>query len=75
MTNENTSSIISHLRHQVFLGRPVLWGLATNGEEGVTHMLSLIREDLENIMANSGKGNQYISNIINIMMNSGKSNQ
>lgn len=30
----------------VFLGRPVLWGLAHSGEEGLYHLISLIREEL-----------------------------
>lgn len=31
----------------VAVGRPVLWGLATDGEEGVAHVLSLLRMELE----------------------------
>ena len=38
----------------MFLGRPILWGLATAGEDGVTELLSLLREELDNIMANAG---------------------
>lgn len=30
----------------VFLGRPVLWGLAHSGEEGVAHVLKLINDEL-----------------------------
>ena len=38
----------------VFLGRPVLWGLAADGEAGVRHVLRLLRDELENAMALSG---------------------
>lgn len=30
----------------VFLGRPILWGLAHSGEEGVSHALKLINDEL-----------------------------
>ncbi|XP_042150322.1 hydroxyacid oxidase 1 [Ixodes scapularis] len=35
----------------VFVGRPVLWGLAYNGEEGVTQMLEILRKELDLGMA------------------------
>ncbi|KUM99881.1 2-hydroxy-acid oxidase [Streptomyces yokosukanensis] len=38
----------------VFLGRPVLWGLAANGEAGARHVLTLLRDELEDAMALSG---------------------
>lgn len=38
----------------VFIGRPVLWGLAVNGAPGVQHVLSLLREELEGTMALMG---------------------
>uniref|UniRef100_A0A3Q3AIH9 (S)-2-hydroxy-acid oxidase n=2 Tax=Kryptolebias marmoratus TaxID=37003 RepID=A0A3Q3AIH9_KRYMA len=38
----------------VFIGRPVLWGLAYQGEEGVTELLELLREELRLAMALSG---------------------
>lgn len=38
----------------VLLGRPILWGLATAGEEGVAHVLQLLREELDLAMALSG---------------------
>jgi 4-hydroxymandelate oxidase len=31
----------------VMVGRPVIWGLAVNGEEGVRHVLDLLREEIE----------------------------
>jgi isopentenyl diphosphate isomerase/L-lactate dehydrogenase-like FMN-dependent dehydrogenase len=31
----------------VMVGRPVLWGLAARGEEGVRHVLELLREEVE----------------------------
>ena len=41
--------------HAVLLGRPVLWGLAVNGQEGVRHVLDLLRAELELAMALSGR--------------------
>jgi isopentenyl diphosphate isomerase/L-lactate dehydrogenase-like FMN-dependent dehydrogenase len=38
----------------VFLGRPVLWGLAAFGEAGATRVLTLLREDLRRVMALAG---------------------
>ena len=39
----------------VLVGRSVLWGLAVNGEEGVRHVLELLRTELELAMALSGR--------------------
>jgi 4-hydroxymandelate oxidase len=38
----------------VMIGRPVLWGLAVAGEAGVTHVLRLLREELDLAMALAG---------------------
>uniref|UniRef100_UPI0037E8DFA3 2-Hydroxyacid oxidase 1 n=1 Tax=Semicossyphus pulcher TaxID=241346 RepID=UPI0037E8DFA3 len=38
----------------VFIGRPVLWGLACQGEQGVTKLLELLKEELRLAMALSG---------------------
>ncbi|XP_042361495.1 LOW QUALITY PROTEIN: hydroxyacid oxidase 1-like [Plectropomus leopardus] len=38
----------------VFIGRPVLWGLACQGEQGVTEVLELLKEELRLAMALSG---------------------
>uniref|UniRef100_A0A3P8RR94 (S)-2-hydroxy-acid oxidase n=1 Tax=Amphiprion percula TaxID=161767 RepID=A0A3P8RR94_AMPPE len=38
----------------VFIGRPVLWGLACQGEQGVTEILELLKEELRLAMALSG---------------------
>ena len=38
----------------VLLGRPVLWGLAVNGEEGVVGVLSLLRDEIDLAMALCG---------------------
>ena len=35
----------------VLVGRPVFWGLAAGGAQGVSHLLSLLREELERAMA------------------------
>jgi 4-hydroxymandelate oxidase len=38
----------------VQVGRPILWGLAVNGEAGVKHILTLLREELDNALALCG---------------------
>ncbi|XP_063728965.1 2-Hydroxyacid oxidase 1-like, partial [Symsagittifera roscoffensis] len=38
----------------VFIGRPVLWGLACGGEEGVSRVLEILNEELRLSMALSG---------------------
>ncbi len=38
----------------VLVGRPILWGLAINGEAGVKHILELLRNELDLAMALSG---------------------
>jgi 4-hydroxymandelate oxidase len=38
----------------VLVGRPILWGLAVNGQAGVQHILQLLRNELEVAMALSG---------------------
>ncbi|XP_068452252.1 2-Hydroxyacid oxidase 1 [Clinocottus analis] len=38
----------------VFMGRPVLWGLACQGEQGVTEVLELLKGELRLAMALSG---------------------
>jgi 4-hydroxymandelate oxidase len=38
----------------VLLGRPVLWGLAVNGEQGVVDLLTLLREEIDLAMALCG---------------------
>jgi 4-hydroxymandelate oxidase len=38
----------------VGFGRPILWGLAVNGEAGVGQILDTLIEELENAMALSG---------------------
>jgi isopentenyl diphosphate isomerase/L-lactate dehydrogenase-like FMN-dependent dehydrogenase len=39
----------------VLVGRPVLWGLAANGAEGVNHVLELLRAELELAMVLAGR--------------------
>ena len=34
----------------VLLGRPILWGLAVNGEQGTTHVLEILRRELDEAM-------------------------
>jgi hypothetical protein len=38
----------------VLLGRPILWGLAVAGEEGVAHVLQLLRDEIDISMALCG---------------------
>lgn len=38
----------------VLLGRPVLWGLAVDGERGVARVLSILHDEIDNAMALSG---------------------
>ena len=38
----------------VSIGRPVLWGLAVNGEVGVTHVLDILRTELDLAMGLCG---------------------
>lgn len=40
--------------HAVFVGRPVLWGLAVAGAEGVASVLSLLRDELVRAMQLAG---------------------
>lgn len=40
--------------HAVFVGRPVLWGLAVAGAGGARHVLELLRDELELAMALAG---------------------
>jgi 4-hydroxymandelate oxidase len=39
----------------VMVGRPVLWGLAADGEQGARRVLELLRDEIEHAMALSGK--------------------
>ena len=39
----------------VLVGRPILWGLAVNGREGVSHVLELLHTELELAMALAGR--------------------
>ena len=39
----------------VLIGRPIFWGLAVNGEEGLKHVLQILREELHSTMGLCGK--------------------
>jgi 4-hydroxymandelate oxidase len=41
----------------VFIGRPLFWGLAVGGEQGVTRVLNILREEIEITMAKCGRPN------------------
>jgi 4-hydroxymandelate oxidase len=38
----------------VLVGRPILWGLAVNGEQGATHVLEILRRELDEAMLLGG---------------------
>lgn len=38
----------------VFLGRPTLWGLAVDGQQGVEHVLDILKKELDVAMALAG---------------------
>lgn len=38
----------------VFMGRPALWGLACGGEAGVKSILSIVKNELDSVMALTG---------------------
>jgi 4-hydroxymandelate oxidase len=40
--------------HAVLMGRPILWGLAIDGEQGVDMVLKIIREEFDEAMALCG---------------------
>jgi 4-hydroxymandelate oxidase len=39
----------------VFIGRPLFWGLAVAGEQGVKRVLEILREEMEITMAKCGR--------------------
>lgn len=41
----------------VFIGRPLFWGLAVDGEQGVVRVLDILREEMEITMAKCGRPN------------------
>ena len=40
--------------HAVFIGRPVLWGLASGAEAGVSYVLEMVRQEFDLALALSG---------------------
>ena len=52
----------------VFIGRPVLWGLAYNGEEGVEKVFKVLKNELKTAMMLSGMivKNCTVTNIIRL---------
>ncbi|MDP6451712.1 MAG: alpha-hydroxy acid oxidase [SAR202 cluster bacterium] len=39
----------------VLIGRPMFWGLAVNGEEGLKHIIEILRDEFESTMGLCGK--------------------
>ena len=52
--------IHSPFHFKVFLGRPILWGLAHSGQAGVTGVIQLLKKELDLAMALSGKKKQIL---------------
>lgn len=38
----------------VFLGRPILWGLSVNGQDGVENILNIVQNEFDTTMALAG---------------------
>ena len=43
----------------VFIGRPVLWGLACGGQNGVEKVLELLRDEFHSAMMLSGRQGSF----------------
>ena len=43
-----------YLLIKAFIGRPVLWGLAQNGESGVKNVINLLKREFDLAMALAG---------------------
>ena len=39
----------------VLIGRPIFWGLAVDGQQGVTRVLDILREEIQITMAKCGR--------------------
>jgi (S)-2-hydroxy-acid oxidase len=50
----------------VFIGRPVLWGLAYGGENGLRTLLELLQTEFVNTMALAGNVKRHIEKYINL---------
>ena len=48
----------------VFIGKPAIWGLAYNGEEGVTEVLEILREEFKSAMMLSGATYSFIPAVL-----------
>ena len=57
----------------VMVGRPVLWGLAAGGEEGVRHVLELLRDEVELALLLCGAPTPAHVTSAHISANSGRS--
>ncbi|MFD8497755.1 alpha-hydroxy acid oxidase [Amycolatopsis sp. NPDC059657] len=55
----------------VLIGRPVLWGLAVDGEQGVTRVLRLLREELTDAMALAGAADLVSAKRLRVTLASG----
>lgn len=39
----------------ILIGRPIVWGLAVGGQEGLSHVLEILRDEIESTMALCGR--------------------
>lgn len=54
MLGTDVMKAIAYGASMVFMGRPALWGLSVNGQEGVESVLEIIRNELEIAMSICG---------------------
>ena len=53
-TGEDVFRALALGAKMVFLGRPIFWGLAVNGQDGVEKILGIIKEELKRMMIIAG---------------------
>ncbi len=51
---------------QAVVGRPILWGLAHNGQKGVENIVEILKAELDLAMALSGRTVQFLKCIIRV---------
>ena len=51
---------------QAVVGRPILWGLAHNGQKGVENIVEILKAELDLAMALSGRTVQFLKCVIRV---------
>lgn len=51
---------------QAVVGRPILWGLAHNGQKGVENIIEILKAELDLAMALSGRTVQFLKCVIRV---------